>query len=83
VGAARELRASGADGEAAVLAKIAQVQNEILTIGFTDAANLDDGAMWPVAFAIKELTSVEEARIAALVRAAVATKPPGADRPGS
>jgi hypothetical protein len=39
--------------------------------------------MWPVAFAIKELTSVEEARIAALVRAAVATKPPGADRPGS
>ena len=31
------------------------------TLGFSDAANLDDGALWPVAFALKELTAVEEA----------------------
>jgi uncharacterized protein YdhG (YjbR/CyaY superfamily) len=41
------------------------------TLGFNDAANLDDGAMWPTAFALKELTPAEEARIAALVRKAV------------
>jgi len=129
---ARELKAAGADGEAAVLAKIAQMpepdrtmagrlhavvraaapdleprlwygmpayardgrvvcffqpahkfRTRYATLGFTDAANLDDGAMWPVAFAVKELTAAEEARIAALVRAAVATKPSGAGRPGS
>lgn len=37
---------------------------------FTDAANLDEGAMWPVGFALKQLTSTEEARIAALVKRA-------------
>ncbi len=41
------------------------------TFGFTDAANLDQGAMWPVAFALKELTATEEARIIALVQQAV------------
>jgi uncharacterized protein YdhG (YjbR/CyaY superfamily) len=41
------------------------------TIGFSDKANLDDGAMWPVAFALKELTDAEEARIAELVKRAV------------
>ena len=41
------------------------------TFGFNDAANLDDGALWPVAFALKELTAVEEAKIAALVKKAV------------
>ena len=41
------------------------------TFGFNDKANLDDGAMWPVAFALKELTPTEEARIAALVKKAV------------
>jgi uncharacterized protein YdhG (YjbR/CyaY superfamily) len=40
------------------------------TFGFSDAANLDAGAMWPVAFALKELTSAEEARIGALVKKA-------------
>ncbi|GBD08773.1 hypothetical protein HRbin22_01014 [Candidatus Thermoflexus japonica] len=40
-------------------------------LGFTDAAHLDEGAMWPVAFALKELTAVEEEKIAALVRKAV------------
>jgi len=41
------------------------------TLGFSDQANLDEGAMWPTAFALKELTAAEEARIAALVKKAV------------
>ena len=41
------------------------------TFGFSDAANLDEGALWPVAFALKELTAAEEARIGALVKKAV------------
>jgi uncharacterized protein YdhG (YjbR/CyaY superfamily) len=40
------------------------------TFGFSDKANLDEGAMWPVAFALKELTAAEEARIVALVKKA-------------
>jgi hypothetical protein len=40
------------------------------TLGFSDAANLDDGATWPVAFALKELTAAAEARIVALVKKA-------------
>ena len=41
------------------------------TFGFNDDANLDEGAMWPTSFALKELTAAEEARIAALVKKAV------------
>ena len=41
------------------------------TLGFSDKANLDEGHMWPTAYALKELTAVEEAKIAALVRKAV------------
>ncbi len=41
------------------------------TLGFNDAANLDESNMWPVAFALKELTAVEEARMAELVKKAV------------
>ena len=41
------------------------------TFGFSDQANLDEGAMWPTAFALKELTAADEARIAALVKRAV------------
>ena len=41
------------------------------TLGFSDAANLDEGGLWPVAFALKELTAAEEARIGALVKKAV------------
>jgi len=41
------------------------------TLGFSDKANLDDGAMWPTAFALAELTAAEEARIVALVKKAV------------
>lgn len=41
------------------------------TLGFSDKANLDDGHMWPTAFALKEPTAAEEATIGALVRKAV------------
>jgi uncharacterized protein YdhG (YjbR/CyaY superfamily) len=41
------------------------------TLGFSDKANLDEGAMWPTAFALKELTAAEEARIGAIVKKAV------------
>jgi len=41
------------------------------TFGFNDTANLDNGAMWPVGFALKELTPAEEKKIAALVKKAV------------
>jgi uncharacterized protein YdhG (YjbR/CyaY superfamily) len=40
------------------------------TIGFSDKANIDEGAMWPTSFALMELTDVEEARIADLVKKA-------------
>jgi uncharacterized protein YdhG (YjbR/CyaY superfamily) len=41
------------------------------TLGFNDTANLDDGAMWPTAYGLTELTAAEEERIAALVTKAV------------
>ncbi|MDP2624292.1 MAG: DUF1801 domain-containing protein, partial [Actinomycetota bacterium] len=41
------------------------------TFGFNDTANLDQGAMWPTSFALKELTAAEEAKIGALVKKAV------------
>jgi uncharacterized protein YdhG (YjbR/CyaY superfamily) len=41
------------------------------TFGFNDTANLDKGAMWPTAFALKELTAADEKKIAALVKRAV------------
>src|SRR5438270_545391 len=114
---AQELKAGKADGESAVLAKIAEMpepdraigkrlhaiikasapalsprlwygmpayakdgkvvcffqnaqkfRTRCATFGFSDAANLDQGAVWPVAFALKELTGTEEARIGALVK---------------
>ena len=116
----QELRADKADGEGAVLAKIAEMpepdrtmgkrlhaiikasapalsprlwygmpayakdgkvvcffqaaqkfKTRYATLGFSDKANLDEGAMWPSAFALKGLTAPEEARIAALVKKAV------------
>lgn len=117
---ARELKAGKADGESAVLAKIAELpepdhsmalrlhaiikasapslspktwygmpayakdgkvvcfftpaskfNTRYATLGFNDSAHLDEGAMWPTSFALKELTVAEEARIAALVKKAV------------
>jgi hypothetical protein len=41
------------------------------TLGFSDTAHLDDGAMWPTSYALKELTAAEETRIGALVKKAV------------
>ncbi len=42
-----------------------------VTFGFNEWANLEEGGMWPIAFAVKELNAVEEARIVALVKKAV------------
>jgi len=115
----KELKADEANGESAVLAKIAEMQEpdramgerlhaiikasapvlspklwygmpayardgkivcffqsaqkfntRYATLGFNDTANLDEGGLWPVAFALKELTDAEEARISALVKQA-------------
>ena len=41
------------------------------TLGFNDTANLDEGAMWPIAYALTELTAADEARIGALVKRAI------------
>ena len=49
----------------------AKFKTRYATFGFQHEANLDEGAMWPIAFALKELTAAEEARIAALVKKAV------------
>jgi uncharacterized protein YdhG (YjbR/CyaY superfamily) len=49
----------------------AKFKERYATFGFNDSANLDKGAMWPTAFALKELTSAEEKKIAALVKKAV------------
>jgi len=117
---AQELKADKADGESAVLAKIAEMpepdramakrlhaiikasapglspktwygmpayamdgkvvcffqsaqkfKSRYATFGFSDEAKLDEGAMWPTSFALKELTASEEARIGALVKRAV------------
>ena len=116
----QELKAAGADGESAVLAKIAAMREpdramgkrlhaiikasapalaprlwygmpayakdgkvvcffqsaqkfktRYATFGFSDKAKLDEGALWPTAFALKELTATEEAKIGALVKKAV------------
>ena len=49
----------------------AKFKSRYATLGFNDTASLDDGAMWPTSFALKELTAAEEARIGALVKKAV------------
>jgi uncharacterized protein YdhG (YjbR/CyaY superfamily) len=49
----------------------AKFKTRYATLGFQHDASLDEGAMWPVAFALKELTAAEEARIGALVKKAV------------
>jgi uncharacterized protein YdhG (YjbR/CyaY superfamily) len=60
------------DGKVVCFFQSAQKFNtRYATFGFSDTANLDEGAMWPVAFALKGLTVDEEARIAALVKKAV------------
>ncbi len=60
------------DGKVVCFFQSAQKFNtRYATFGFSDTANLDQGALWPVAFALKELTAAEEARIGALVKKAV------------
>jgi uncharacterized protein YdhG (YjbR/CyaY superfamily) len=49
----------------------AKFKSRYATLGFSDKANLDEGSMWPVAFALKELTAAEEAMITELVKRAV------------
>ncbi|MBV9468565.1 MAG: DUF1801 domain-containing protein [Abitibacteriaceae bacterium] len=60
------------DGKVVCFFQSAQKFNtRYATLGFSETANLDAGAMWPVAFALKELTATEEAKISALVKQAV------------
>ena len=49
----------------------AKFKERYAMFGFNDSANLDDGSMWPVAFALEKLTKADEARIAKLVKQAV------------
>jgi uncharacterized protein YdhG (YjbR/CyaY superfamily) len=60
------------DGKVVCFFQSAQkFKSRYATLGFSDEANLDEGVMWPTAFALKELTAAEEARIVALVKRAV------------
>jgi uncharacterized protein YdhG (YjbR/CyaY superfamily) len=60
------------DGKVVCFFQTAQKFNaRYATLGFNDPANLDEGAMWPTAFALMDLTDVEEARIGELVKKAV------------
>ena len=60
------------DGKVVCFFQSAQKFNtRYATLGFSDAANVDEGALWPVAFALTKLTAAEEARIGALVKKAV------------
>ena len=60
------------DGKVVCFFQSAQKFNSrYATFGFNDAANLDEGAMWPISFALKEFTTAEEAKIGALVKKAV------------
>ena len=60
------------DGKVVCFFQSAQkFKSRYATFGFSDQARLDDGAMWPTSFALKELTAADEARIAALVKKAV------------
>ena len=59
------------DGEVVCFFQSAQkFKARYATLGFSDKARLDEGRMWPTAFALRELTPAEEARIAALVKKA-------------
>ncbi|HUG87963.1 MAG TPA: DUF1801 domain-containing protein [Actinomycetota bacterium] len=59
------------DGKVVCFFQSAQkFKSRYATLGFNDEAKLDEGAMWPTSFALKELTAAEEAKIAALVKKA-------------
>jgi uncharacterized protein YdhG (YjbR/CyaY superfamily) len=62
----------GKDGKIVCFFQPAQkFKTRYATLGFNDSANLDDGGIWPVAFALKRLTAAEEAKIGALLKKAV------------
>ncbi len=62
----------GKDGKIVCFFQSAQKFNtRYATLGFNDTAKLDEGSLWPVAFALKELTATDEAKIGALVKKAV------------
>jgi uncharacterized protein YdhG (YjbR/CyaY superfamily) len=68
----RKMPAYAKDGKVVCFFRGAQMFKErYVTFGFTQDAHLDEGAMWPTAFALTELTAAEEARIGALVKKAV------------
>ena len=57
------------DGKVVCFFQSAQkLKSRYATFGFSDEANLDEGALWPTSFALKELTAAEEAKIGALVK---------------
>ena len=63
---------AGGDGKVVCFFRNAQkFKDRYATFGFNDRAKLDDGNMWPIAFALMKLTTAEEKKIAALVRKAV------------
>jgi len=59
------------DGNVVCFRSAQKFKLRYVTLGFSDKANLDEGRMWPTAFALKELTAAEEAKIDALVKKAV------------
>ena len=60
------------DGKAVVFFRdAAKFKERYAMLGFNDSANLDKGSMWPIAYALKELTPADEKKIAALVKKAV------------
>src|SRR6267143_5423547 len=62
----------GKDGKVVCFFQTAQkFKTRYATLGFSDKANLDEGAMWPTAFALTKLTAADKARIGALVKKAV------------
>jgi uncharacterized protein YdhG (YjbR/CyaY superfamily) len=63
---------AGKDGKIVCFFQPAQkFKTRYSTLGFNDAAHLDEGGMWPVAFALQKLTAAEEAKLGALVKKAV------------
>jgi uncharacterized protein YdhG (YjbR/CyaY superfamily) len=59
------------DGKVVCFQSAQKFKSSYATLGFSDDANLDEGAMWPTYFALKGLTAAEEAKIGAVVKKAV------------
>jgi hypothetical protein len=63
---------ANADGKVVVFFRDAgKFKERYAMLGFNDSANLDEGSMWPIAYALKQLTQADETRIKALVKKAV------------